>query len=91
MSSNYSTIIDEEELYEDYVIQIFTTLFSGPHSTSHSFFEITKSDWDTRKERKSGEIIQNATKKYNITLAAKEWTKTDPRYAKIHTLPTSLS
>ena len=29
MSSNYSTIIDKGELHGDYVIQIFTTLFSG--------------------------------------------------------------
>ena len=52
---------------------------------------MTKDDWKTRKEVPSRELIQNATQKYNNTVASKEWTKTYPKDAKIISLTIVLS
>ena len=50
MFSNYSIIIDKGERYEDYFINIFRALLSGPNSTFNSSIERTKYDWDTGTE-----------------------------------------
>ena len=52
---------------------------------------MTKYDWDTGTEVPSVELVHNATEKYNNMIAAKEWTKTDLKYAKIISLTTRLS
>ena len=64
---------------------------SGPNSTFNRFVERTKDDWDTGTKLLSGYLIQNYINKYNNMVAAKEWTKIDPNYAKALTLTTRLS
>ena len=71
MSSDYSIIIDQVEIYEDYVRHIFRDLFSGPNSTFYGIIESNKYNSDTVTEVPAGELIQNATEKYNKMVAAK--------------------
>ena len=66
-------------------------LLSGENSTFNCFIESTEDDWETGREVLSGELINNATQKCNTKVAAKEWTKTDPKDAKTLALPTRLS
>ena len=63
---------------------------SGPDSTFNRFIERSKDYLYTGIEVLEVPLIQNATEKYNTTVSAKEWNKTDPRYAKIPALTTSL-
>ena len=64
---------------------------SGPNSTFNRFVERTKDDWDTGTKLLSGYLIQNYINKYNNMVAAKEWTKTDPKDSKILSLTTMIS
>ena len=83
MSSNYSIIIDKGERHEYCVRHIFRYLLSGSTSTFNFSIERAKDGCDTVTEVLEGYPIQNATENYNNMLAAKEWTKTDPKVAKI--------
>ena len=51
---------------------------------------MTKDDWLTVTEVPAGEIIKNATDKYNNMVAEKWLTKTNPKDAKIIPLTTFL-
>ena len=91
MYSNYTIIIDERELHEDYICNIFRDILSGPKSTLNNFIEIRNNYWDAVTEVPSPEIIYNATEKYNNMLASKYWTKTDPKDGKTLALSTHMS
>ena len=71
MSSNYSIILDKGERHEYYVRHIFRDILSGPNSTLKYFIKISKDYWDTVTEVLEGDIIQNATEKYNNMVAVK--------------------
>ena len=46
---------------------------------------------DTRTSFPAPELIHNATENYNDTVAAKNWTKIDPKYEKSIALTTHMS
>ena len=71
ISSNYSIIIDKGEHHKDYVWHILRDILSGKISTPNYFIEMTKDDWDTGTELTAGELINDATEKYNNTVSAK--------------------
>ena len=71
MNSNDSIIIDKGERHDYCVGDIFRAILSGKNSAFNCFIERTKDDWYTRKYFIAVDLIKNATKKYNNTVAAK--------------------
>ena len=63
----------------------------GPTYILDCLIEITKDDWDTVTEVLAGYLIQNYDENYNNMVSLKEFTKTDPKDAKIISLPTCLT
>ena len=71
MSSSYSIIIDQGELHEDYFRDIFRDLLPGTNSTFNPLIERNKDYWYIVTEVPLGELIQNATEKYNDMVVSK--------------------
>ena len=71
MSSKYFIIIGIGERHKNYVCHIFRALLSYPNPTFNRFIESTEDNWDTGTEVPTGELINNATVKYNTTATGK--------------------
>ena len=71
MSSYYLTIINKVKRPDDYVTRIFVDIFLGANSKKIRFIEINNDNWYTIREVTRGELIQNDTNKYNITVKEK--------------------
>ena len=63
---------------------------SGTNWNLNRLIERNKDNWDTGTEALTGDLIRNASDKYNNMVSAKKWTKTDPKDAKISILTTCL-
>ena len=73
--SKYTITVDKGGCHEYYSCLIFRALLLIQKSTFNVIIKFTKYGWDNGTEIESGDLNQNATKKYNKMVAAKVCTK----------------
>ena len=94
MEENYVKILDNHSTCESICWYCLNTLLSGPNSKFNAFIEHIKDDIDSQtglnKTMSFGKFCTAARSKYNNMDACDEYSKVDPKDAKILSLTTRL-
>jgi len=89
MQENFDYIIANRGSHDDFLRHIYKALLSGQNAVFNAFIQREKDKWHIGKGLKVGELVACAKQKYNNMKG--EWTRPDPKDAKITALTTEVN